>query len=81
MIGLPGHLTELSLSAEEVAQQLQAFPALTEDLSFDPVCTSGSSLPSVTPVPRTSMGISGHLRSYSHTDSYSYITKNNKINL
>lgn len=36
MLGLPGHLTELNLSAEEVAQQLRAFPALTEDPSVDP---------------------------------------------
>lgn len=71
MIDLPGHLTELNLLAEEVAQQLRAFPALTEDLSLDPVCTPGSSEPAVTPVPRASMGIRGHLRSYSHTDTYS----------
>ena len=70
MIGSPGHLTELNLSAEEVAQQLREFPALTEVLSLDPVCTSGSSTPTVTPVPRASMGsvgICAHIRTQTHT--------------
>lgn len=78
MLGLPGHLTELNLSAEEVAQQLRAFPALTEDLSVDPglhiwqLRTSCNS---------SSRSICGHLHSYSHTGTYSYITKSNKIKL